>query len=141
MRLAGGKHSDHDGSARWWSPARGVFCAEVSGHYGMAAVQLMFEGFHAVIADSDTAGDVVGIHSFHDLAAVKSYDSAARVAYTEQSKPLIHRFEGVEMLFSSRLIAMSIEVANIVLGGKLKGTTDRAAFERRRDDVIAARMR
>lgn len=136
MRLTGQDIRTDRCTAKWWSPARGVFCTHVTGHFAMEAVQLLIDGFNDVAADTDDS-----VRSFHDLHEVTSYDSKARVYYTEQSKPVMHRVQLVEMLFSSRLIAMSIEVANIVLGGKLKGTTDRVGFERRRDAAIAAANR
>lgn len=135
MRLKGHSVQSARCTARWWAPARGVFCTCVEGYFDMAAVQLLIDGFQATV--DDVAGAML-VSSFHDLERVTSYDSAARVQYTEQSKPVMVHVASVEMLFSSRLIAMSIEVANIVLGGKLKGTSDRAAFERRLAAAIAA---
>lgn len=99
----------------------------------MEAVTLLVAGIDEVIADTEGQ-----LRSFHDWRGVTSYDSGARVAYTELSKPVMHRVQVVEMLFSSGLMAMGISVANIVLGGKLKGTSDVAAFERRRDAAIAS---
>jgi len=133
MRLAGRSIKTEQASARWWSPARGVFCTQVSGHFTMDVVDLFVGAIDEVIGDTEGQ-----LRSFHDLRDVVSYDSRARLAYTEQSKPIMHRVQAVEMLFSSGLIAMGISVANIVLGGKLKGTSDVAAFERRRDAAIAS---
>lgn len=135
MRLTGHSVQNARCTARWWAPARGVFCTCVEGHFDMAAVQLLIDGFQATVDDAD--GKTL-VSSFHDLQRVTSYDSAARVHYTEQSKPVMAHVASVEMLFSSRLIAMSIEVANIVLGSKLSGTTDRAAFEQRLAAAVAA---
>jgi hypothetical protein len=114
---------------------QGVFCTCVEGHLDMTAVQLLVDGFQATVDDAGT----MLVSSFHDLQRVTSYDSEARVYYTEQSKPVMVHVASVEMLFSSRLIAMSIEVANIVLGSKLSGTTDRAGFEQRLAAAVAKR--
>jgi len=132
MRLAGRSIETKHGKARWWSPARGVFCSEVTGHFTMDVVELLVGAIDEVIADTDGQ-----LRSFHDFRGVVSYESTARVAYTDQSKPVMHRVQAVEMLFSSTLIAMAISVANIVLGGKLKGTSDVDGFERRRDATAA----
>ncbi len=136
MRLVGQNVQNARCAARWWAPVRGVFCSTVEGHFDMPAVQLLIDGFQATVDDVD--GTML-VMSFHDLQRVTSYDSAARVHYTEQSKAVMAHVASVEMLFSSRLIAMSIEVANIVLGSKLSGTSDRAALEKRLAAAIASR--
>ncbi len=133
MRLAGSSITTTKCSGRWWSPARGVFCSQISGHFTMDAVALLVAGVDEVIADTEGQ-----LRSFHDFRDVTSYDTDARIAYTERSKPVMQRVQVVEMLFSSALIAMAISVANIVLGGKLKGTADRAAFEQRREIATEA---
>lgn len=135
MRLAGHNVQSARCAARWWAPVQGVFCTCVEGHLDMTAVQLLVDGFQATVDDAGT----MLVSSFHDLQRVTSYDSEARVYYTEQSKPVMVHVASVEMLFSSRLIAMSIEVANIVLGSKLSGTTDRAGFEQRLAAAVAKR--
>lgn len=136
MKLPGKEFRGEKATARWWSPARGVFCTEVKGQFTMDVVDLFVEGFDEVLA---FRRDHL-CRSFHDLAACKGYDTAARVAYTERSKRVMVHVEMVEMFFASRIVAMGIEVANVVIGGKVTGTADRAGFERRRDEVIAARI-
>lgn len=136
MVLKGAEVETARGRARWWSPATAVFCTEVRGHFSIEFVRLLIDGFDQVVAHSDGRK----VRSFQDLHQVTGYDSDARVAYTEGSERVMDNVEQVEFLIASRLLAMSIEVANIVLRGKLRGTTDRVVFEGRRAETIAARL-
>ena len=119
--------------ARWWSPAPGVFCTSVAGYFGFAAVELLQAGFLEV---HEAAPEVL-VRCFHDWAGVNKYDSNARASYTRFSAPLMVHVDSIDVLFSSRLMAMAIAVANLVLGGKMHPLSERVDFERRVEHELA----
>lgn len=75
---------------------------------------------------------------FHDWAKITGYDTEARIHYTNWSQPLIAQVDAVHILFESRLVAMGVSVANLVLGNKLHATADRQHFERLRSQAIGS---
>jgi|GEM_PF-914685 len=119
---------------RWWSPARGVLCSEITGHMTVEVVEPLITSFVAVY--DDRPGNKV--KTFHDWRAATGYDSAARVAYTEAAKPLMVHVDTIEFLLASRIVAMGVEVAKIVLGQALSASVDWPTFERRRQEAIEA---
>lgn len=126
--LDGGSTATSTASARWWSPARGVYCTEVTGHVDMAIVQFLHDGW---VSCHDAAQ--VPLTTFHDWSGVTIYERDARQRYQDMSVPLMPDVVVVHVLIRSRLLAMALEVANLVLGGKLRATSDAAAFRTRRD--------
>ncbi|MEW5853457.1 MAG: hypothetical protein AB2A00_32070 [Myxococcota bacterium] len=116
---------------RWWSPARGIYCTAVSGHVDMECVQLLERGWMQTFERSGSS-----VVTFHDWSGVTGYETDARVQYTKWSEPIMKDVAMVHILLQSRIVAMGVSVANIVLGGKLKATSDRAAFERLRDAAL-----
>jgi hypothetical protein len=122
------------GTLRWWSPAGRVFCTQMTGHMAVDVVEPLISSFVAVHSE-DPARKV---KTFHDWVGATGYDSAARIAYTEAARPLMGDVDTIEFLLASRIIAMGVEVAKIVLGQSLQASVDRAAFERRRQDAIEA---
>ena len=119
----------------WWSPAPGIYCTELKGHFCVAGVGPLLEGFRLVAEASPS----LGVMTFHDWTGIKTYDSAARVAYVDQARPLMHRSASIEALVTSKIVAMGIELARIALGAALHGTADREAFEARITDAVARR--
>lgn len=121
---------------RVWSPAPAVFCSEVSGHFSVDGLAPLIDRYQDLVA-RDPA---VRVKTFHDWAGATSYDSEARLRYTEQAAGLTRSIDFIEALVSSRIVAMGVEVAKIILRMPFHATTDRAEFERRRADVIAASL-
>jgi hypothetical protein len=115
-------------TARWWSPSRGVFCTEVQGHVGMEVVQFLHDAW---MTCHDAAR--APLTTFHDWSAVTMYERDARQRYEDLSVAIMNDVVVVHVLIRSRLLAMALEVANLVLGGKLRATSDAAAFRARRD--------
>lgn len=122
------------GTLRWWSPARGVLCSQVTGHMSVDVVEPLITSFVAVHSEQPTRK----VKTFHDWVTATGYDSAARVAYTEAAAPLMGHVDTIEFLLASRIIAMGVEVAKIVLGQSLQASVDRPTFERRRQEAIEA---
>ena len=112
----------------------GIFCTEVKGHFDVEVVDLLVRGYDDTLASSPG----VLVRSFQDWFGITSYDSGARNTYTEDSKRVMGFVERIDILFSSRLVAMAVSVSNIVLGGKLHPVSDRAEFERRRKEALTS---
>jgi hypothetical protein len=125
------------GHLRWWSPAPAVYCTVVTGHFCKAGVGPILQGFADVVARHP--GQLVD--TFHDWSGLTGYDSDARVAYVEQARPQMPQVGIIEALVTSRIVAMGFEVARIALGTRLKGISDRAAFEAHRQAAIDAALR
>jgi hypothetical protein len=122
------------GTVTWWSPARAIICSRVEGHMGNPAPEILINAFIRV-RDMNPG---VRVKTFHDWQKVTGYDSDARQRYVELSKPLMGDAESIDALVQSRLLAMAIEVARIALGSALRGTADRAEYERRVQEALVA---
>jgi len=66
---------------------------------------------------------------FDDWECVTGYDSALRVKLTEWHKAHEDRMERTHILVGSRLLAMGVSVANLVMGGRLDVYASRREFE------------
>lgn len=125
-------------SDRWalsiTSPAPGVLCSVVSGHMELAAVKLLTNAYDQLAA----AGHKVD--AFHDWEGLTGYSSEAREVYTSWAKAHRDSVGSVSILVRSKLVAMGVSVANMVLG-YLHAYSDRAAFERALARAVSARQR
>ena len=68
------------------------------------------------------------ILGFADWWAMENYETAARQLLTETAKRVATRTEAYHVLLRSRVVALGIQAANLVLGN-LQPYTDRARFE------------
>jgi hypothetical protein len=68
-------------------------------------------------------------HTFHDWSEVTGYSPFARKYLTDWLRGASPRLRSVHILFSSRLLAMGISVANGVLGGLIRAHGDAASFQ------------
>jgi hypothetical protein len=75
-------------------------------------------------------------HIFHDFESMSSYAPAARQALTEYAERKAMLIDSVNVLFSSRLVAMGVAVANMVLGGALRTFGTRKTFEARIRELL-----
>lgn len=77
-------------------------------------------------------------HTFHDWSGVVGYSPTARKLLTNAVEAWRGRMRSVHILVSSRVLAMGISVANVVLGGYIKAYADpqkfRAAMEQAQRD-------
>lgn len=67
-------------------------------------------------------------HTFHDWTEVVGYSPSARKFLTDWLHASRGRLSSVHILFSSRLLAMGISLANLVLGGFIQAYGDRERF-------------
>ncbi len=80
-------------------------------------------------AFEDVLSRTVHPHTFHDWSEVSGYSPKARKVLTDGVASLRPKMRSVHILFSSRLLAMGISVANAVLGGYIKAYGDRQSFD------------
>lgn len=96
------------------SPAPGVLLTRAEGHLSVDAVQCLMDAFD----------EVRSLHhpvvSFHDWYGVSSYDSEARARYTTWARTHRSVVEAVHILVVSRLVVITLTVANLALGGYMK---------------------
>lgn len=76
-------------------------------------------------------------HLFTDASRLTTYDPAFRIRMTEWVKANQPRIVLSEVLVTSKMTAMGLSVANLVLGGRLKGTSSPAEFERSIQTALA----
>lgn len=103
--------------------APGVLLTRVSGHLDRAAVQILMDAFDRV------AEAHAPVESFHDWDDVTGYDDDARQVYVEWSRSHPESVLTVHILVRNPLVALAIAVANMALGGYLRGYGDREEFE------------
>ena len=106
----------------WAVPNRGLFVSVGSGH-GSAAFVKPF------LAAANTAIAAGAREIWDDWARITSYDSEARVQFTQWAKARPTIAPNVRLLVGSRLIAMGVAIANLGLGNTFHVTADRAKFE------------
>jgi hypothetical protein len=75
-------------------------------------------------------------HTFHDWSEVAGYSPGARKLLTDAVAAQRPRMRSVHILFSSRVLAMGISVANVVLGGYIKAYGDRESFRAAYEDAL-----
>ena len=115
-----------DGWETWvWYPCPNVLCTRAQGHASLPTARTMMAGFDRV---AQGGGQVT---VFHDWSGVTGYTTEARVAYVNWSKPHAAQTDKIHMLTQSRIVAMGISVASLVLP-HLVSHKDRAEFERQR---------
>lgn len=112
-------------------PARGVVCTVARGRFLQRHAMQLMSRVDPLIA--------TGIRPviFHDWEALTGYDPESRERLVKWVMTMRTHIGGVHMLVGSRLIAMALSVANITMGGFIRGYTDRPAFEKERDRAIA----
>jgi len=119
------------GALRSWSPVPTVYVTEFEGHLGVRFVPFII----GVYDRSLVAGERPT--SFQDWERMESYDSEARAKLTEWLLRAHQHFTSIDMIVTSRLVAMGVSVANIALGGAISVTRDRAEFDRRMARALA----
>jgi hypothetical protein len=105
------------------SPAPGVFHTVIVGYTQAEEARQIIAAGDRVIAE---AGMLV---AFHDWEAMTGYHTESRVLLTEWGLRIRAQVEKVHVLVRSRVVAMGVSVASLVLRGMLVSYTQRAAFE------------
>lgn len=104
-------------------------------HLGARTSHFVVDGFlddalAAVVAEEGSrivaAGQAVALH---DWWTMSGYASSARGLLTDWMLKHRHSFEAAHILVNSGLVAMGVTVANVALGGFLRASRDREAFD------------
>lgn len=116
------------------SPAPGVVQTRATGRVERACIEPLVEVYEIVAAKS--APVVV----FHDWEGISGYTSETRQALVEWSMRHDGTVERAHILVGSKLVAMGVSVASLLLP-KLVSYSVRNDFERERTATIAAHRR
>ncbi|MEW5848356.1 MAG: hypothetical protein AB2A00_06055 [Myxococcota bacterium] len=110
-----------------WSPTEGMLATRARGRFDVDLVQKAIQCFEELGVSTRH------VDAFHDWEGVEAYTPEARLLYTEWSKERRARITGsVHILLASKLLAMGVAVANVVLKNTLNSYMTRASFERER---------
>jgi hypothetical protein len=107
------------------NPARGVLYGACSGHGVLEAAQIFMDAHDAIEREANP------VDVFMDWSEVTGYDAEVRQVYVEWARGKRERglVGTVHILTGSRLVAMGVSVASIVLR-EIRSCPDRASFER-----------
>ncbi len=112
--------------------SRRVLRFTTTGTFTSAAGAEALEQTRLVLAEIGT-----GFCGFYDWSAMTGYSSADRAVATAFVMQHRHQYRWAVFLTSSTMVSMGVNVANLVLGGILLGTTKRDEFEARLEQVLA----
>jgi hypothetical protein len=107
------------------NPARGALYGRCAGHGCMAAAQILMDAHDAIERETQP------VDVFMDWAEVTGYDAEVRRRYVDWARGKKERglVGTVHTLTGSRLVAMGVSVASIVLR-EIRPCSDPATFER-----------
>jgi len=118
------------GTAVYRYPRPWVLVAKISGHLSADMVDDYLTAINYVV----DRGRV--FYGFHDWSGMPGYDSICRKRFTEWALQHRPKTGGHHILVVSKLVAMGVSTASMLLGGNLiTSYTDRAEFERALADV------
>jgi hypothetical protein len=104
-------------------PAKDVLLFRISGTVPAGGEE------HIVTVTDDAIRRIGKIHVFHDWANVASYSPAARKRLTAYVASIKQNLLSTHLLVQSRLVAMGVSVANLLLGGPFQVYAKRGEFE------------
>jgi hypothetical protein len=105
-------------------PAPWVFVGVITGHYAVSLLDEYVAGM-AVALDREHR-----MQAFHDWYRMSGYESACRKRMTEWTLEQGKKIERHHVLLQSKLVAMGVATANLLLGGDMiTAYTERAGFE------------
>jgi len=107
----------------WWRPGMRAFVTAATGH-GTAELGTPF------LAELEKASALGACEVWDDWSRITSYEAALRVQITDWTRARPELAKNCHILVGSKLIAMGLSVANMLLGGVMDVRSDRAAFER-----------
>lgn len=101
-----------DGRIAVWRIAPGLYASKVAGKLSMSMAELIMD-----VGEREYTGGIV--HGFHDWLEMTSYESRCRVELTRWV--MSHREQSrLSIAVRSKLVAMGVSVANLVLGNLIK---------------------
>lgn len=121
------------GSVRMREPAPGVF---ETTYVGAALGAFVDEGKRRCDA---RLAEGRRITMFIDASKLASYETEFRTRWGKFLEEHKASIDGVHILFSSKLVYMGIVIVNGLTGGSIVPYSDRAAFERARDEAAGRR--
>ena len=119
---------------RLWRPARRLLVTRVTGYLDDQCAAVIEAMARRVVAEE---GRLTG---FHDWEELTDYESRARVRLTEMVRDLAKGNEGAHFLVQSKLVALGIQAASVVMSGVRVHST-RAGFEAALRECIQQRSR
>jgi hypothetical protein len=106
-------------------PGPSIFLGRIEGHYSAD----MVSGYIRAMGRALEPGP--SMWGFHDWYGMTGYDSICRKEMTDWVLARLSKMNGHHLLVHSKMVAMGVATANLVLGGNaLVSHTDRASFER-----------
>lgn len=84
----------------------------------------------------ETLSKTEPLHFFADAEQLVNYDSRLRTAITARFLPDRKRFEQLQVMLKSKIVAMGVSVANLALGGIVDVTNDPQAFKASLDSCL-----
>lgn len=121
------------GTARLWALSPTVYVSSVTGHMVHAHADL-FERF----AEQRLLRARGKLNVFHDWMGMTGYESRCRQRLTSWSLAHLDDFDEVHLAQRSKLVAMGVQVANIVLKGKIRTHSSLARLESELRRVLEA---
>jgi hypothetical protein len=125
------RHVDQRCEAITENPKHAVLCSVVKGHATVRCLEVLMQSFEEVAAEAPG----VRLEVFHDWQQVDSYASGSLEKYTEWSKRHRDQVKLIHVLVASRMVAMAISVARLVLP-YLIGYSSRQEFEKARRSCV-----
>lgn len=119
-------------TVQMWRPARGVFAGRVTGVLEPDAA-LALETLMRRVAAEDQR-----FIAFHDWEKMTDYDTESRVRLTRAVLDIRTSVEAAHLLVSSRIVALGVQAANLVVK-ILSVHTSRAAFDAALRDAVYQR--
>lgn len=120
------------GEVRIRFPARGIMHSCVRGHMDVATAEFI----------RDTGNEFVlhcrRMEVFHQWDSLETYDSAARKVLTDWGLDIRGNVIKVHILFRSKLVAMGVSVATVVLGNMIEAHRDPQKFALALQAAVAA---
>jgi hypothetical protein len=122
MSSAESRLSPGGGAVTVTHPAPDVILFEVVGVLDSRCVD-------EIVAATDQAIQSAGaIHVFHDWSEMTNYESHTRKRLTDYVEAVKSKLLSSHILFRSRIVAMGVSVANLVLNQRLSTYTDKEKF-------------
>jgi hypothetical protein len=110
------------GTTHVWQPAPGLMVTRVEGVLTQRAALVIEHASRRQVADH---GQMTG---YHDWEQMTDYETEARVRLVAAGTALGKALRGVHVLVTSRVVALALQGANLVLGNVIPYTS-RTAFE------------
>lgn len=121
------------GTARYWSPAPGVFASRVTGFLNLEAGKAYMAYGDAVLSERKPG---IGVHDWHGLTG---YEKGTRQLVTAWAVRVLADFEEIYIYSDSRIVRMGLSVANIALRGRVIVPDSREEVERIYAEVVERR--